>query len=446
MKRALEYSAATIPDNFKTYLAALYQVQHAKGKKRKEFVKECSDAGLHFSARQLDRWVASLNSSGSAISTEKGSGQEKLLTREQRDVCSGWVLVKIFKGELVHLSTYCHFVRDHFGIDISDMTASNYLDEDGFSYRTVQKKNQSFTVDVLKLRRIHWNWVQRQTFPKNRAHLCSIDFTFTGHRTDKRSGFGIRGGASPMEATPISRFTNCIVTCLWADGKNRTPPMLFTYNPKFRRDRNPTALRTADFDHLVDCLVRYNIDPSRIQYIGKDKYETEVYAKECPDLVRRFFSKYPVNPNVTVLSDNGNSFLENGVSVIDSLGFKKHVRYEAIVHQYGSPNDNNNNGAAKQKWRASGVDYSDDVEASIRLLHYLDEDIIQHSKYYFDRNMLKLDEDGLENLIGWGSNKMGHLHQGWMRSYYISMGQDARGPREDLPDNLDDGLDGLYWL
>src|SRR4051794_34541312 len=87
-------------------------------------------------------------------------------------------------------------------------------------------------------------------------------------------------------------------------------------------------------------------------------------------------------------------------------------------------------------WRASVVNFSDDVDSCLRHLHYLDEDIIQHSNYYFDRNMLKLTEDGLEALIGWGSNKMAHRHKDWMRSYYISVGQDARGTREELLENL----------
>jgi len=37
------------------------------------------------------------------------------------------------------------------------------------------------------------------------------------------------------------------------------------------------------------------------------------------------------------------------------------------------------------------------------------------------------------------------LHSGWLRVYRISTHQDARGDRKDIPNELDDHLDGLYW-
>ena len=446
MKRARHYEAADIQDDFKTFIAALYKEQHKKGKKRKDFVNECSLAGLVFAESTLENWVANLNIRGSAISTEKASGSDPLLNREQKDVCSGWVLVSICKGKEVHLDDYCNFADEHFGIKLSPSTASNYLEEDGFTYRTVQNKNRGYDVDVAKLRNLHWNWVQKQHFPKERKHLCSFDFTFTGHRTERRRSWGIKGGAAPMVTLDTSRFTNCIVTCVWADGINRTPPILYTYNPAFRRDRKLTKKRKAQLAHLDVCLKRYNINPDRVVYIGKDKYEKDVYARESPQLVRLFFEHYGVDPDDVVLSDNGTSMVENGRSIFEVLGFKKHICYEAPVHQYGSPNDNNLHGASKQVWRTSKVGNKDDVASCVGLLYHLDKDIVEHSKYYFDRNMLQLTESGLEELIAWGSHKMSHLHRDWTRAYYIHMGQDARGPRDSIPKQVRDGLDGVYWL
>jgi hypothetical protein len=56
------------------------------------------------------------------------------------------------------------------------------------------------------------------------------------------------------------------------------------------------------------------------------------------------------------------------VSVLESLGFAKHVPYPAPVHQHLSPNDNRLHGTAKARWRNSGVDFQDDVESSLLLL------------------------------------------------------------------------------
>jgi hypothetical protein len=81
--------------------------------------------------------------------------------------------------------------------------------------------------------------------------LASIDFTFTGHRTERRSSFA--GGAQPASSTVFSDYTNCIVTVLWADGTNRTPPLLFTFNLAFRRDRKRTARRDDLVTYLDSC-------------------------------------------------------------------------------------------------------------------------------------------------------------------------------------------------
>lgn len=448
MKRTSPKSASSIPDGIKTNLARLYIIQHEKGKPRAEFVKELSDSGLHVSTRQLDRWVARVNESQEAISTMKLSGGIASLERPQRDIASGWVLEQIELGKAVHLEGFCEFVLVHFNVKIVDMTASNYLKEDGFTYRVLQKKSASFVVDVSQLRCDLWNWVSTHQNYLNkipRSKLASIDFTFTGHRTERASGFGIKGGAQPMQAAPISKFTNCIVTCVWADGINRTPPILYTLNPNFRRDRNLTARRSQLVEHLDECLARHGIDEDRVVYIGKPVGEKEQYAKESPELLRLFFERYGVDDEATVLSDNGNSFFTNGDSVLESIGFKKHLFYAASVHQFLSPNDNRLHGTSKQSWRSPVNDHSDDVNSSLTLLKYLDRDIINHSRFWFDRNILRLKESEVEEVVASAGSKKSHLHKAWLRAYRISCGKDARGERKNVPEELRDHLDGNYW-
>ena len=243
MKRARPKEAANIPDETKTAIAALYITQHALGIKRNIFVSHWAASGFFFSERQLDRWVAAYKSCGTAISTTKLTGPEVKLSRGQRDICAGYVLHCIDTGKIVHLETYCSFVADQFAIIIHPMTASNYLNEDGFSYRVIHKKTSGFTVDIEKIRKAFWKWRQSQNFDMPLEHLGSMDFTYTGHRTERASGFGVRGGAQPMQSSSISKYTNCIITLIWAHGINKTASMLFTYNPAFRTDRNPTKRR-----------------------------------------------------------------------------------------------------------------------------------------------------------------------------------------------------------
>ncbi len=250
------------------------------------------------SGSQLDRWVARLDTTGSVIKEEKQTGAEPSLQRWERDVTSGWVLHENEHGNEVTLEAFHDFVLGKFSIELSNATISKYLSEDGFACRLGKKKGKGFMIDIESLRAMLWKWVLIQDFRDRkikREKFASIDFTFTGHRNERRTTFAPKGGAQPMLKDRGSNFTNCIVTCLWADGENRTPSMLFTYNSAFRRDRSPTLKRTEQVQHLLDYLDKYGISEDRIVYIGNEKNETRKYARECPDLVRRFFSHYKVS-------------------------------------------------------------------------------------------------------------------------------------------------------
>lgn len=424
------YAAARISDDAKTMIARLYRVQHAQGKRRHEFVADMSQAGYTFSESQLDRWVARVNRDEAAVSTTKASGAPAHLTREQRDIAGGWILSQNFHGISVHRSDYSHFCDEHFKQPLSHPTVSRYLAEDGFSYRTMQSKARGFTVDIVSQRRQLWDWVQTQRqeglFDIHRSLLASIDFTFTGHRTERSSSFASQGGSQPILSVSISSYTNCIITVVWADGMNRTPPMLFTYNPEFRRDRHPTVRRVALIQHFDEGLKEKGIDRQRIVYVGKEKGESRSYVAESPALLRNFFEHYPVPECAVILSDLGGSFVDQGKSVLLDLGFQKHVCYPAAVHQYLSPNDNRLHGTAKKAWRESDIDYKDDVKSCIFLLHRLDNDIHTQSKMWFDRNMISLKESDVEGLIGSEAGKFSKLHKSWLRLYRVWMGLGSR--------------------
>ena len=428
MNQKRAYAAANISDDAKTMIARLYQVQHAQGKLRREFVADMGQAGYSFSESQLDRWVARINAGEAAVSATKKTGALAHLTRGQRDIAAGWLLSQNLCGVSVHRSDYSIFCNEQFRQPLSKRTVSRYLEEDGFSYRTMQSKAKGFTVDVESLRRQLWDWVQAQRkeelFDIPRCLLASVDFTFTGHRTERISSFASLGGSQPMSSASISAYTNCIITVVWADGINRTPPMLFTYNPEFRSDRHPTARRAAVIRHFDDCLNEYGIDVKRIIYVGKKKGESRSYVSESPALLRNFFKHYKVPKGAAILSDLGGSFVDQGKSVLLYIGFQRHACYPAAVHQYLSPNDNRLHGTAKKVWRKSYIDYKDDVKSCLFLLHRLDNDICSQSKTWFDCNMIQLKEADVEGLVGSVGGKFSKLHKSWLRMYRVWMGAD----------------------
>jgi hypothetical protein len=423
-------SAADIPDEFKSILARLFIALRGYGIGNTVFRRCLQLAGYTVSESQLNRWVARVGSNTSAVLENKQSGAEALLSREQRNVISGWVLDENDHGNLVSLARYIRASLIFFSTNISPSTASSYLAEDEFTYKLVQEKGKSFVVDVEVLRQQAWDWVKKQNFKIRRDRLASGDFTFTSHRTARKRGYAPRGGPQPMESSRVTRYTNCIFTLLWADGVNHTPSILFTFDSDFRQDRNPTQRRAAISDHLRECMEKYNITEDRIIYVGNDKNEKRTYVREGPELLRLFFSVYDIPPGATVFTDEGGAFFENQKSVLESLGFKNHRTYPPDVHQYLSPNDNRLHGTSKRTWRSSDVDHSDDIESCLCLLNLLDRDTIQHGKNWWEKNMLKLTEEGVTDLIGNGPVRLSHLHKSWRAAYesFIAQNKDIEKP------------------
>lgn len=126
--------------------------------------------------------------------------------------------------------------------------------------------------------------------------------------------------------------------------------MLFTYNQAFRFDRHSTARRDEQVAHLAQLLDQFNIEDSRIVYIGYETSERRTYVAESPFLLRLFFARYEIEEGCVALTDNGKSFWEGEMDVLLDLGFAKHTCYPAAVHQFLSPNEDRYHGAAKRVW------------------------------------------------------------------------------------------------
>ncbi len=392
------YTSTTLAPDVRTAFARLYLAWKAHGRLKSDFLVLLSEAGYDIPLRTLDEWVSNVRSKGSATSYTKASGRPHTLSQNAVRLLVGFVLEQNESNIEVHPDTAQAFVRNRLGLEISLRSVSNYLHGAGFSSKVTQNKTSGFKLDAASLCKLTLNWLRSTPLDVPRSNLCSIDFVFSGHRKDLRSSWSPVGGTQPKSGTAVSRYTNCIITCVWADGKNRTPAMLFTYDQKFRKNRSPTKKRTAETVYLDKCLANYKIDADRIVYVGKEKGETRAFVAESANLVRRFFEAYEVEKDCIVLSDNGNAFKDGGVDIFNELGFKQHFCYPAAVHQYLSPNDNRLHGAAKKAWTESMTDFSDDVLACCHLLNLLDwcnKDVCE----WFDTNLqLKEEEPNLEKV------------------------------------------------
>jgi transposase len=417
-------------------IARLVGPLEARGISRSVLRDVLVDAEIAVPKSSLDRWVHAHATTGTVFKAEKASGAAPLLDDERCEIAAGWVLFQNDSNEIVSLASFSKFCESAFGVELAPSTAHDYLHALGFSSKVSQSKTSGFTVDVDALAKMMFEWKsERHREGDLKRLIASVDFTFTGHRTDRRVSFAPAGGAQPKSSAAISRFTNCIVTVVWSDGVNRTPPVLFTFNGKFRLDRIGRKAWEQERDVLVDALTRFGIDARRVIYIGAEKNETRIYASESAQLLRRFFALYRIPRKVVVFSDNGKSFFPGGTSALESLGFAKHVSYPAPVHQYLSPNDNRLHGTAKASWRNSGVDFKDDVESSLLLLNHLDAGLMAHGATWFRRNILDLSAESARELIRGRSGKMAQVDYDRLYAYYAFAGLDAMRCKQELRDN-----------
>jgi hypothetical protein len=152
---------------------------------------------------------------------------------------------------------------------------------------------------------------------------------------------------------------------------------LYTFNMAFRLDwadfGKPTKARLAAMAKVRAIAAEYRIDVERIRYAGKtvrEGVQRSFYAAESHQFVHDFLMHYNVDVD-RLFTDGGTSFMMGNLSVAELFGYK-HSVFPADVHQYFSPNDNKLHAIAKARWRAMGLDLTDDVRSTLALMHCLD--------------------------------------------------------------------------
>jgi transposase len=393
----------------------------------------------------LTRWVSQLEDTGHAISVDKKSGRKASLGDEEKRLMIGFILDQNEKNQRVKIATVQTFLRDEVGVELGKTAVQQYITNCGFSSQKLKTKSKGYTLDMAALVDIAWEWLNCQwisgVLNTPRERICSIDLVFTGHRTDHLTGYRVKGLAQGKAARSISRFTNCNVTLVWADGVNRTPAVLYTLNADFRRDRSATARRSRLVAHLETELRKNRLDPERVVYVGKDTHEKRTKVGASTEIIRRFLQKYAVDPSWVIFSDNGNEFLGLG----EEFGFERHVLYPKAVHQFLSPNDNHLHGAAKQAWRAGRDDFSDDVAACCELLHHLDVHSEQAAQWFTQNLQLgsqRPSRELVQRLITGDSGSKHAFFRECLVEYRIWARQDVRGSVPEVVKKLRSDLDG----
>lgn len=428
----------------------------------KEHGKSVKDVHEYF--REINRpvgestlrlWRQEYRRRGEATSISVGGGRPPLLDDLQEDIFSGHILSENEKGRNVCRASLALFALENFDVDMTPRTAGNYARKLGFRFRDHGTGGTGNTYSHDELTELAFSWLQlyrvRNVDPSN---VCCIDFTYTSHRKLRVRGMQRKGKKKSQVKSGHTRFTNCIVVCAFADGSDRAPPMMFTYDARFDFERRQTANRSAETDRIQELhkeLQLHGVSPEDVVYLEPPKTKSGQpysYVGESKDILRQFLEKRKVPKNVTIFHDSGTAFGGKKSTSFKDLGYENCIVFEPAVHQYLSVCDNNWIGAAKQKWNAKFQgDFTDNVSSSLWLLAFL-RITYPVAKMRFSKNYLmgsaSLDKADVSELITGRKGSVEEEDDEKKYVYYYFMGLDGNGnePRQ----GGDPGLDGIaFW-
>jgi hypothetical protein len=142
-------------------------------------------------------------------------------------------------------------------------------------------------------------------------------------------------------------WTNAIVTNVWADGKNRTPCVLYTHNPAFdlkmvqNAPANAKAKAQDQLKALKKALADNSIADFRVVCLEPSKKGSH-YCAESPVMYKDFVQRYKgqaragqtFNANTWVVRDMGTAFSPGGKSVMEEEGITQESVLPPAVHHF----------------------------------------------------------------------------------------------------------------
>ena len=177
------------------------------------------------------------------------------------------------------------------------------------------------------------------------------------------------------------KYTDTLLTCVGADGY-QTPSIMYTHNPQFSE-------KNWD-DGMEELLKFFSIDADRIVYTKA----TASYHPETKDTTTHFMDHNTHLKGAILLTDCGNSWKAEGLSILLDRGAAQHIYLEPTTHGDMSINDHDLHSEAKAMWRKKRRCLNDDASSTLCLMQCLDEVSRDHILGWWDRNF-HLDTDTL---------------------------------------------------
>lgn len=407
-------------------------------------------ADLDVKKSTLEDWMREYRKTGTLSSMSSNAGRPSLINDDQFSILIGWVMDQAFEGIAVNRRSAQTFIKNHFGIDVTERTVGNYFAEAGLTLQRMTFKSNGLKLSIDEKVDMFADWVQKtrnSNFLKalHAGRIVSSDVTYTGHRLHQVFSYLPMGNGAAMCTQALSKYTNAIYTHIWSDGVNRTPAVLVTHNPEFawEDDHCTTPAKKERRRKLENALRQYGIHKSRIIFLPS---AGKVFPGEKPEYMEEILDKYDW-PCDFFLSDGGNGYKRKSKSIIESGGLN-HVVFPAAVHQHLSPNDRHLHGRVKGPWRSGNPDWSDDLNSTLHLLYLLDQvHAVEVKKYFVDNFFVgkgKVAPDQVLAHFKEGKKKTDLVFDMCWYKYRKEVLKDATAV-DPSKQCIEDTLDGVYW-
>ena len=154
-------------------------------------------AGYQVNERTSRRHIAEIKSTGHAIKDQTLAGRPSKLNFLQQDIVVGYIIFCNRRRKIVNRRKLREFIEKNWKITVTDQWCGLFLRQNGFRKRKMRLKVKGYAVSDQELAEVHLKWIQlnRDQIFKGYDHgdVVSLDFTYTGHRTDSRHTYVPKG-------------------------------------------------------------------------------------------------------------------------------------------------------------------------------------------------------------------------------------------------------------
>jgi hypothetical protein len=251
-------------------------------------------------------------------------------------------LEKNEKNEIVDGRGCQEFLKNILDLEVTILTAVNYLHQCGFSSQLVRRRTASYKFSLEKLIDLYVEEVERfwvlgiKTLSPKR--VCFIDSLSLGWRKLVKRTFALKGSQQKKKKRRQSGVYEPDRVGYIPGWVNRCPALLFSGDPLF-------GPRSRDKKGVDEKLEKFGVVRDRIVFCAGKQFVSENSL-----VIKTFLDRYSWLQKALIISDNGRSFKKKDVDIVEEWG-AKHASFISATHEYMSPLDNDAFGIAKGTMR-----------------------------------------------------------------------------------------------